>query len=271
MNDKKVAIITVNYNNDSVTDDFLISLKESVKDSYQVFIADLSDQIKDKVLTDENAVIIRGENKGYAHGINLGIKQAIEADFDKFIVINNDTLVGSGFTTFCFDSIQKNSKTIIGGKIFYAKGFEYHKDRYPENERGKVLWYAGGRVDWKNVITHHIGVDEVDRGQYDAPVETEFVTGCLMCFDRQVYEAVGLWDESYFLYYEDADWCERAKRSGVKLVYDPSIVIWHKNAQSTGGPGSKLHQNYQEKNRIKFGLKYAPLRTKLHLLKNIIL
>jgi hypothetical protein len=53
-------------------------------------------------------------------------------------------------------------------------------------------------------------------------------------------------------------------------MYDPSIKLWHKNGQITDGPGSVLHKKYQEKNRVVFGLKYAPLRTKLHLLKNAI-
>ena len=91
-----------------------------------------------------------------------------------------------------------------------------------------------------------------------------------MIFNKSVIDKIGYLDESYFLYYEDADWCERAKKAGINLYYDPSIVIWHKNAQSTGGAGSKLHQKYQEKNRLKFGLKYAPWKTKLHLIINLL-
>jgi GT2 family glycosyltransferase len=90
-----------------------------------------------------------------------------------------------------------------------------------------------------------------------------------MAYKKSVLNIVGKWDESYFLYYEDADFCERALKKGVSLLYDPSIHLWHKNAQSTGGSGSSLHQKYQTKNRLIFGLKYAPFRTKIHLLLNI--
>ncbi|KXK10835.1 MAG: hypothetical protein UZ22_OP11002000596 [Microgenomates bacterium OLB23] len=162
-------------------------------------------------------------------------------------------------------------RSLIGGKILYAKGYEYHKNRYEKSELGKVLWYAGGIMDWPNAYTLHRGVDEVDKGQYDRFEATEFVTGCLMCFDDALIKAVGPMDESYFLYYEDADWCARTARAGLQLYYDPSIVVYHKNSQSTDGPGSKLHEDYQKKNRMTFGLRYAPLRTKLHLLKNSIL
>lgn len=134
-----------------------------------------------------------------------------------------------------------------------------------------MLWFAGGKIDWHHALTPHIGVDEIDKGQYNKFKEVDFVNGALMLFDKEVIEKVGFWDEGYFLYFEDADYCVRAKRLGIKMYYDPSIVIWHKNAQSTGGSGSSLHLKYQRSNRLKFGLKYAPLSTKLHLIKNYVL
>jgi len=134
-----------------------------------------------------------------------------------------------------------------------------------------VFWYAGGITNWRHSTTTHRGVDEIDKYQFDKFEKTDFVTGCMLFFNKKVVDRVGLWDESYFLYYEDADFCERAKKAGFDLFYNPSIVIWHKNAQSTGGSGSSLHAKYQKKNHLRFGLKYAPLRTKLHLIKNYFL
>ena len=91
-----------------------------------------------------------------------------------------------------------------------------------------------------------------------------------MLFDKSVLDKVGFWDESYFLYFEDADYCMRASKVGVRLYYDPLLVIWHKVSQSTQGSGSTIHVKYQTKNRLKFGMKYAPFKTKIHLLKNFI-
>jgi len=216
------------------------------------------------------ASIQDGLNKGYAYGINMGIKRALEEGYEFFCVVNNDTVLSPDFIESMKLSLNKNRSSIIGGKIYYAKGYEYHKGTYKDEELGHVLWYAGGSVDWNHALTPHRGVDEVDAGQYDRFEKTGFVNGCLMGFDRSVVEKIGLWDESYFLYFEDADYCERAKRKGIPLYYDPAIVMYHKNAQSTGGSGSKMHRHYQRKGRLMFGLKYAPLRTKLHLLVNFI-
>lgn len=265
----KLVVITVNFENYPVTEEFLKSFEKQSEQNFIIYIVDISN-IKQEIKKRSFIRVIPGENKGYAHGVNLGLKKAIEDGFDHFAVINNDTEADRDFSKNAASSIEENKSAIIGGKIYYYPGFEFHKDRYKKTDPGKVIWYAGGKIDWNHVTVHHRGVDEVDRGQFDRFEETDFVTGCLMCFDKSVIDKVGMWDEKYFLYYEDADWCERAKRNGVKLFYDPSIIIYHKNAQSTGGAGSKLHEDYQKRNRLKFGLRYAPLRTKLHLLKEAI-
>lgn len=267
---KSLAIITVIYENYDVINDFLLSLKNQVNKNFHLFLIDLSKNKKELKLNIP-ASIIKSTNKGYAYGVNLGLKIALNAGFEFFCIINNDTFFNNNFINNVLLSIFNHPPSIIGGKIYYAPGFEYHKNKYKKSDFGKVIWYAGGKLDWKNVITPHVGVDLVDKGQYDKFEKTDFITGCLMIYDRIVIDKVGFWDESYFLYYEDADFCERAKRQRIKLFYDPSIVIYHKNAQSTEEAGSQIHQKFQQKNRLRFGLKYAPIRSKIHLLKNYFL
>lgn len=263
----RLAVITVVYKNYSILADFFVSFEKQISKDFMIFIIDVTENPKE-IDTPKFARVIRSENKGYAHGVNVGIKKAMKDGFKLFTVINSDTIVNTNFVNVSINRLIETPGSIIGGKIYYYPGCEYHESRYDKKDLGKVLWYAGGHIDRNNVIAVHRGVDEVDNGQYDKFERTSFITGCLMCFDKQVVDTVGYLDESYFLYYEDADWCTRAKRAGINLYYDPSIIIWHKNAQSTGGAGSKLHQNYQEKNRLKFSLKYAPWRTKIHLVIN---
>lgn len=266
----RIAIITVVYENYTVLKDFIASLQSQTNKNFHLYCIDVSIHrytVDYKKISGET---VYAENKGYSQGINIGLKKAIEAGFSNFCLINNDVYFNKDFVDKVLISTFHHPSSIIGGKIYYAKGYEYHK-RYFKSELGKVLWYAGGSVDWRNALTPHRGVDEPDSGQYDKPQETSFVNGALIIFDKTVVDEVGFWEEKYFLYFEDADFCERAKRKGIKLFYDPSIVMWHKNAQSTGGSGSNIHQKYQEYSRLRFGLKYAPVRTKLHLIKNYII
>lgn len=265
---ERIALISPVYQNYDILQDFFTSLKKQKNKNFKVFVADLSPIKKQINSQGVNTTVLNENNLGYAHGVNVGVKKAISEGYSRFCVLNNDTFVGPDFINNIIKTMDKNPSSLIGGKIYYAKGYEYHKDRYQKNDLGNVFWYAGGIMDWANVYTKHRGVDLVDKKQYEKSEETEFITGCLICFDKKVWDRVGAWDESYFLYYEDADYCQRAKILGFKLLYEPKIIMWHKVSQSTGGSGSSLHMKYQEKNRLTFGLKYAPLRTKLHLLKN---
>jgi len=263
-----LAIITVNYKNYAVTEAFLQSFKKQSDRQFKIFIIDLSPETQEIASEMDSTEVIRAENKGYAYGLNVGLRTALDAGYNNFACMNNDTEVGENYVKNARDTIKNHPLSLIGGKIYYYAGYEYHKERYSKTDLGNVIWYAGGIIDWKNVFTRHVGVDEIDTGQYDEVRQIEFVTGCLMMFDASFLRTVGMLDETYFMYYEDADWSMRAQRAGLKLYYDPQVVIWHKNAQSTGGAGSDMHIRYQKKNRLKFSLRYAPLRAKLHVVKN---
>lgn len=267
---KNLAIITVVYENYGILTDFLKSLEHQTDTNFHLYIADLSDD-KKIIKTKIPHTVIEGQNKGYAYGVNLCIKKSRQIGCEEFCVVNNDIFFEKNFVEHVKKSLEKNPGSLIGGKIYYAPGYEYHKERYTKNDLGKVIWYAGGIIDWKHATTPHRAVDEVDHGQFDAFEKTGFINGALMIFDSSVIDKVGYWDERYFLYFEDSDFCERAIRKGIQLYYDPSIIIWHKVSQSTEGSGSRLHQRYQSSNRLRFGLKYAPLRTKIHLLINSFL
>lgn len=267
MND--VALITVVMNPDVISDLFS-SLEKQTDKRFKLYVIDFSTEDTVFEVTSIPVEIVKFPNRGYAGGINEGVRRAMRQGFTRFCALNDDTFVQKEFIEHMIARFEQSPGTVFGGKIYYASGHEYHKDRYKKADHGSILWYAGGLVDWDHAYTRHRGVDEVDTGIYNSFQQTEFITGCLLCFDKQVINRIGLWDESYFLYFEDADYCERAKRKNVPVYYDPSIIIWHKVSQSTGGSGSPMHVHFQRKNRVKWGLKYAPWRTKIHLLINYI-
>lgn len=264
-----LALLIVYYNHPEQLQDFLLSLKKNQTKDIKLFIADLSGNLKLKNSYGLKIEIIPGKNKGYAYGVNLGLKAALNQNFAKFCVLNYDTYLESRFVKQVLNRFKTNN--LFGGKIYYARGFEYHKNRYQNKDLGKVLWYAGGQINWNHATVTHRGVDEVDNKQYDQVETTNFIPGTLMAFTKEVVDKVGFWDERFFLYYEDTDYCVRCQKLGLTLTYDPKIIIWHKNAGTTGGPGSKLHVKHQRYSRLLFGLKHAPFRTKTHLIINYLL
>jgi GT2 family glycosyltransferase len=90
-----------------------------------------------------------------------------------------------------------------------------------------------------------------------------------MLIKREVLKKVGLFDERYFLYYEDADLNERIQRAGYDIYYAPKATLVHVNAASSGGAGNGnvLQDYFITRNKMLFGMTYAPMRTKIALLR----
>lgn len=214
------------------------------------------------VLTVENR-----KNLGFGAAVNIGIRRAKSENSDFLVILNNDTIISDKLIETAMNYLYCNKQVgIISPKIYFQKGQEYHKDRYKPGDLGMVLWYAGGQLDWKNIYAAHRGVDEVDHGQYDRIVDTDFATGCCMIMRRETAERIGFLSEKYFLYYEDVEYSILAKKAGFRVKYFPKAFLWHRNAASSGKPGSDIHIYYQTRNRLYFGFRFTNFRAKKSLI-----
>ncbi|MDP2632917.1 MAG: glycosyltransferase family 2 protein [Candidatus Curtissbacteria bacterium] len=269
----KIAIVVLNFNGLEDTLECLDSLRrlEIGKNTLEIIVVDNASQDGSaeamSKLRDIN-LLATSNNLGFCGGNNLGIKRAMDRGADWILILNNDTTVDFHL----IEAFLKDAKDadIITPKIYFAAGFEFHKSRYKKSELGKVIWYAGANIDWKNIIGTHNGVDEVDRGQFSKKREIDLATGACMFVSRKVFENIGLFDEKYFLYMEDMDFCVRAKGAGFKILFEPKAILWHKNAASTGGSGSDLQDYYITRNRLLFAARYAKIRTKIAVVRQII-
>jgi len=272
-----ISIIIVNYDTTKFTLECLESLKniKTTDFEFNVIVVDNGSQKELKIpvrLQSDNLEILRTDNNiGFTGGNNLGMSHAVKQyNSDYFLLLNSDTTVTKEFLDELLLSIQGDDRGIAVSKIYFEKGFEYHHKSYEKDELGKVIWFAGGTIDWPNLTAFHRGVDEVDYGQFDNLSQTDFATGCCMLIKRELIEEVGILDKRYFLYLEDVDYSVRAIKKGYKIIFCPKSIIYHKNAGSTGGSGSSVHEYYQTRNRILFFLKYSPLRYKLTAVKFLI-
>lgn len=273
----KVAIITVNYNGKKDTLELLESLKKLKSQNSKVKTIVVDNGSEDGLVGELNknypevVVLQNGINKGFAGGFNRGIEYAKIWGADYFLLINNDCLIkDNNLLDELIKTAQSDSKIgIVSPKIYFAPGFEFHQDRYSAEEKGKVIWYGGGNFDWDNIRGVHRGIDEVDRGQYDRAEEVDFISGACMLIKREVFERVDLFNEDYFLYFEDVEFQKRVRDVGFKEYYDGKVAIYHKVSQSAG-VGSDLTDYFHTRNRLIFGMKYAKLRTKFALLREAL-
>ena len=270
----KVAIVIVNWNQPDLTVECLKSIYDLRCKNYelQIVVVDngsTDDSVK-KIQSSKVTVIETGENLGFAGGNNVGITHAMENGADYICLLNNDTVVDPSLIEGLLKTYKEYPKAgAVSPKIYFAKGFEFHKNRYEKSELGKVIWYAGGDMDWNNVYGSNHGVDEVDKGQFDSIRQTDFATGCCMMIPAKVFQEVGLLNEDYYLYLEDVELCQRIRNTKYKILYTPYTHLWHKVSQSSA-IGSQLNDYFITRNRLSFGMNYAPFRARFALLRESI-
>ncbi len=269
-----IAISLITYNSHEATIACLKSLEKIKKNDSNLHVYVIDNASKEPFVYPhqpqnfELTILHQKINSGFSGGHTIGIAHALKEKAEYILILNNDTIVDPMMLTSLWEVLEKD-QTLAGSvpKIYFAKGHEFHKDRYSPSEQGKVFWYAGGKMDWNNVVGSHRGVDQVDQGQYDKDEIVDLLTGCCVLLRSEVLKTVGTFDARYFLYYEDADLHERIKRAGYSVMYVPSAVLWHSNAGSTGGSGSVLQDYFISRNRMLFGMTYAPFRTKVALFR----
>ncbi len=271
---QKLFVITLNYNGKNDTLNCLKSLTKSklTKNiSLHIIVVDNASH-DDSISTIKKQfpqVIIHSSpiNTGFAQGNNLGINLAREQNADFIVLLNNDTQVAPDALQELVKATQRHAQGgIFSPKIYFAPGREFHKQRYKKSEIGKVIWSAGGKIDWQNMFGVNIGMDEVDGKQFSQEKPVDSASGCCLLLTKEAISKLKGFDQRYYMYYEDVDLCLRAQKTGLEIWYIPQAKIWHVSAGSTS-VGSPSHDYFIARNRMLAGLQYAPLRTKLALIK----
>jgi GT2 family glycosyltransferase len=247
----RVTIILLNWNGAGNTVSCLAALATTTYPNYGIVVIDngsTDDSVaRIKSSFPDTCIMETGRNLGYAGGNNLGIRYALEHSADYVWILNNDTIVDPGCLQQMVEAAESDKRIgMVGSMIFYL-------------DTPQVIWYAGGTVDLKGGgRTRHIGKDEPDIGRHDTPGETDYITGCSMLVRRELIDAIGLMDENYFLYFEDVDWCLKARKSGWKLCFEPQAVLLHAEGAQLERLFSDRFIYYTLRNRLYFMKRFAP-------------
>lgn len=265
----KHAVVILNYNGAKDTLACLASIEKCQDKPYIIVVDNAStDQSVAEIKAHYPALelIVSPLNGGFSAGYNLGIKRAMRLGAAVIHLLNNDTLVTPDLFVRAYRAAV-NQKKIVGAKIYYAKGYEYHER---DRNCGNILWYAGGSYDVTTGVGVHRGIDEPDQGQYDRSQAVEFMTGCYMAIPRAVIHKLGYLDERFFLYLEDLEYSLRARTQGITLWYQPRLVLYHKNGGSATA-GSPFVDYYMTRNRFLLAEMYGSFRFRLALFKEAIM
>lgn len=222
-----VACIVLNYNGRELTLDTVESLLAMDYPDFRVVVVDngSTDGSHDAVRQAHPGVTaLRVEvNRGIAHGLNAGIRWALEGAFDYLLLLNNDIEVDTSMLTELVRVAESDPAIgCVGPKTYY----------WADRQR---LWSAGGLIRFRESVTRERGMGELDRGQYERDQEVPYVNGCAMLVRRRAQQETGLWDPVYHVGIEDADWCMRMKRLGYRSYYAHRALLWHRVSPTLGG------------------------------------
>jgi GT2 family glycosyltransferase len=224
--DANLGIVVVNFNGFELTRACLNSIDVPAK----LFLVDNNSSDRSraelpKEFPDATLIQLK-ENTGFTGGYNRGMKVALEAGFDLILILNNDTAVRPG-------AIQKLVEAAKRGVVATPTIKNIHKTDELTTIAGEFDWERG---KWGRMATE---------GRVEA------AAGACLLFPRQVLERVGLFDEDFFLYYEDVDLCARLKREGIPIELVREAEILHHEGGSTGSQqASPLSLYYNHRNRL---------------------
>ena len=200
---------------------------------------------------DHNLYLIRNEgNYGYAGGNNIGIKFALKFESMSYVwILNNDTIVQTNSLKFMLHKfLENNNYGVVGSRLV-------------ELENKSNVQGVGGIINSWLCTTKEIGSDlnindAIDEKKFEEKID--YVIGASLLISRDCLETVGLLCEDYFLYYEEIDYCNRAKSKGFLIGIASKSVVFHAHGASTNKGKSLIADYYSVRNRILITRKFYP-------------
>jgi GT2 family glycosyltransferase len=240
----RVYVLVLNWNNWKDTIECLASLESLDYGNRKVIVLDNGStdgsvqRIRDKF--PEVEVMELGENLGFGRGNNAGIRAALERGAEYVWLLNNDTTADPVALRAMVDVAEADPKVGAVGSAIYSTAEPEH-----------LQAWGGGYVNfWLGRSRHFLSAVSDEK--------IEFLTAASLLLRRPVLESLGLFDEGFFMYWEDADYCFRLRRAGWRLAVAGESRVWHKE-QGSIGKKSALLDTYFNRSATLFFKKNAPI------------
>ena len=238
---RKIRVLTVivNYRSAALTLESIRSLLPERSENLEMRIVVVENQSGDEAALraglaqfEDVTLIVAEKNGGFSYGNNIGFQHAYSSGWvpDYFQLLNPDTRIFPGAIRALVSFMESHPRAGIAGSRFQnADGSEWpYAFRFP-SVFSEVE--AGLRI---GLATRLLGSRMVLQRMGDTPAQVDWIPGASMLLRREMIEQVGGLDEEYFLYYEETDFCLKARRHGWECWYVPESRVVHLAGQSTG-------------------------------------
>jgi N-acetylglucosaminyl-diphospho-decaprenol L-rhamnosyltransferase len=236
----KLAVVILNYRTPALTLACLESLQDQIDADTRVIVVDnasgdgSADRIEQAIaLHDLDADVLRSPtNGGFAAGMNFGIK-AVPAE--AYLLLNSDTIVRPNALMLMREAMRAHPEAgIIGPALIDendAPAQSCFRDPHPVSE---LL-----RAARTGVLQRSLERFELVLPKTSAPMEADWIAFACVLVSRKLIDDIGLLDEGYFMYFEDVDYCHRAREAGWKVLYWPAAEVAHFAGSSSGVSSAK--------------------------------
>jgi GT2 family glycosyltransferase len=235
----KIAIIMLHYGAKKTTQHALFELKSKLKDNSLILVNNTSEDISDLAKIAQRTTLINNkQNLGFAKAVNQGLAVGLkDPQITHFLLLNNDLTLASGTLDQLLMTFNKvSSAGIVSPVLHHPQGYDW-----------------GGRYSRLTGMVRHRNWENKPK----TIQKVEHVAGAAMLISREVLAKIGLFDERFFLYFEDLDYCLRASEAGFSIHINPDVVAEH---QVSAGSSPIPRLFHQWRSHILFLLKYLPVK-----------
>jgi len=264
-----ISVVIVSWNVSGLLRDCLNSLADDVAGGGVEAI------VIDSFSADDSVAMVQSEfpwvrlvaephNVGFARGSNIGIEMASGS---KILILNPDTVVSDGALAAMGQFMDDDPGLAVVGPTLRSPGgtIQSSRRRFPTFVLAlfESTWFQ--RFAPKSLIDSYF----FEELPYDMPAEVDWISGACMLVRREAIAEVGTFDEAYYMYSEELDWCRRFKDAGWKVAYTPSAVVMHYEGKSSEQAVEARHKHFQRA-KLRYFAKYHGM-TRAQLLRLFLL
>ncbi len=216
----KVIVIIVNFNGGEKVLELVKNLADFASVA-GIVVADNASSDSSKVRIQElvkgkkNITVLENStNLGFAAGVNRGAKAALEQGAEAVLLLNPDAQIGES----AIQKLVEGPGDVVSPILTFSRG-------------GEKIFDLGGKINWFIGRPKHSETTNSELRTMNIVTDIDFVSGACMLIRKTVFEKVGFLDEHYFLYFEDVDFCHRAKLAGFSVVVNHDVVVTHQIAE----------------------------------------
>lgn len=247
--DKKIGIVICNYNKKQFVLSCIRSVLDSGMNDFDVYVVDnastdgSADAIEEAY--GDRVILIRNkENLGGSGGFNTGLSAARQQGYPYYMCVDNDIVMDEHNIENLYHFLESHHEVgIVGSKIC--------RMQYPER-----LQELGAALDFEK-CTHapfykdHLDNDEIPEVQY-----CDYVPACSLMVRSEVLDRIGLLPQENFIYWDDMEWCYKAKLAGYQVAAYRQAKVLHDMGTNSGETYFSTY--YFWRNRIRFFMRYTP-------------